>query len=361
MKIVIRVDASISIGYGHVMRCLTLADVLKTKNINCEFICREHPGNLIKHIINKGYKTHIIPMGLRKDNYHCFHDWLGASISEDAKHCEQILSSIQPEWLIVDHYALDKNWEKKLSNYYHKLMIIDDLADRDHECQILLDQTFGRSQDEYKPLVPRDCNILCGSNYAMLRPDFAELREYSLNRRKKFKLKRLLISMGGIDKNNSTSYILNSLQKLKLPSECEITIVLSSESPWLNNVHRLSKKIIWRTKVLVDEPEMAKLMAESDLAIGAAGTSSWERCCLGLPTILMILADNQREIAKVLIDRGAAILFDDLKNSNQNFSDNRLYKLINFELIGKKSASIVDGLGTKRVVECLIGDNKNAN
>ena len=361
MKIVLRVDASVKIGFGHVMRCLALADALKSRGVACEFICRKHPGNLIEFISKKGYKTHIIPMGFNKDINLSHSDWLGASQLEDIQICAKILLTIQPDWLIVDHYALDITWEYELSHCYRHLMVIDDLADRRHKCQILLDQTHGRSQADYDTLIANGCNLLYGSDYALLRPEFAVLREYSLQRRKNFNLKRLLIALGGVDKDNITSKILRSIRNFPLPSDCEILIVLGSAAPWIDDVRELARSMPWRSTVCVDVPDMAKLMADSDLAIGAAGTSAWERCCLGLPTFLVILADNQRDIARGLVDAGAAILFDDIDTSTANASLDKFIASTNVKLLGKIASSISDGLGTMRVVDFLIRGVKNAN
>src|SRR5690606_9706020 len=116
-------------------------------------------------------------------------------------------AELHPDWLIVDHYALDARWETALRPHYRKLMAVDDLADRRHQCDLLLDQTFGRTVEDYRPWVPATCTVLCGSNFALLRPEFADLRAYSLRRRAKPQLKHLLISMGGVDKDNSTAQV----------------------------------------------------------------------------------------------------------------------------------------------------------
>ena len=361
MKIVMRVDASVKIGFGHVMRCLALAEALKSRGAVCEFICREHPGNLIEHISKKGYKTHIIPMGSNKDIDLRYSDWLGASQLEDVQICKDILLAIQPDWLIVDHYALDTAWESELSHCYRHLMVIDDLADRRHKCRILLDQTLGRSRTDYEPWISNDCTLLSGPEYALLRSEFAALREYSLQRRKNFNLKHLLISLGGVDKDNITSKILRSIRNFPFPSDCKILIVLGSSAPWIDDVRELALDMPWCSTVYVDVPFMAKLMADSDLAIGAAGTSAWERCCLGLPTFLVILADNQRNIARRLVDAGAAILFDDINIGVANNYYDKFISSTNVKVMGNIASSISDGLGTMRVVDSLIRVMKNEN
>ena len=187
MQVVIRTDASLQIGTGHVMRCLTLANALNEKGVTVEFICRDLPGNLIVYIESKGFSVHSLhglttskPGVSRSHNNLSHSHWLGVSQEQDVKECESVLNIINPDWLIVDHYAIDCWWQNELKGHYKKLMVIDDLADRRHECDLLLDQTFGRKEEDYKSLVNKDCHLLLGSKYALLRPEFTQWREYSL-------------------------------------------------------------------------------------------------------------------------------------------------------------------------------------
>lgn len=232
--------------------------------------------------------------------------WLGATQEQDAETCAMILAELQPDWLIVDHYALDARWEAVLKPHYRRLMVIDDLADRPHQCDLLLDQTFGRNSEDYKPWVPADSTLLCGSQCALLRPEFSALRPYSLQRRENPKLEHLLITMGGVDKDNVTGQVLQALGDSPLPTGCRITVVMGATAPWLDEVQQLAQKMPWHTQVRIGVSDMAQLMADSDLAIGAAGATSWERCCLGLPTIMLVVADNQM-YAATLLDQAQAV------------------------------------------------------
>ncbi len=305
MNVTFRSDASIQIGTGHVMRCLTLADALALKGVQCTFICREHDGNLIEHIRRKGHGVYVLPLGYGADTDLVHGAWLGATQAQDIQACLPVLAELQPEWLVVDHYALDARWEFEASKICTKLIVIDDLADRAHVCNLLLDQTFRRDAKDYQALVPEACTLLCGSNYALLRPEFPALRLYSLQRRKHPQLKNLLISMGGVDKDNVTTQVLSALRGCHLPDDCAITVIMGATSPWLADVQQQAQIMPWPTTVRVGVSNMAKLMADSDLAIGAAGATSWERCCLGLPSILVVLAANQTLIAERLSNAGA--------------------------------------------------------
>ena len=207
MRIVFRVDASNRIGTGHVMRCLTLANELKLNDVDVEFVTRETEENLSDFISSKGYKVHILkPNGTTNEEY-CFHSaWLESSWQNDV---EETISVTQgADWLIVDHYAIDERWEKKIRPHVKKIMLIDDLADRKHDCDLLLDQNYYQDmQTRYDGLC--SAQKLLGPNYALLRPEFKELRKAIKPRSE---IRRILISFGGVDADD---YTLKSLEQLK--------------------------------------------------------------------------------------------------------------------------------------------------
>jgi len=362
MKILIRTDASLQIGTGHVMRCLTLADALTEKGVEVRFICRNHIGNLIEYIQSKGYFVYQLDIPKKtgydeaiefsQDSQLSHANWLGCTQEEDASTCESILKKIHPDWLVVDHYAIDRTWHNELKGLYTKLMVIDDLADRYHQCDLLLDQTYGRQQHEYKDLVPANCQLLLGSQFALLRPEFQQWREYSLSRREQPKLRKLLITMGGVDQDNVTSQVLATLKSCELPKELEITVIMGKTAPHLNDVKTLAESMPCKTQVKVSVNNMAEIMANSDLAIGAAGATTWERCCLGLPSILVVLADNQKDIANLISNAEAAIKF--ALDEIGLLCDTIVKAENDLDKISKKSASISDGRGVSRVIEAML-------
>lgn len=353
MHVVFRTDASIQIGTGHVMRCLTLADALAIKGAECTFICREHPGHLIEYICSKGYKVHSLPIvGSDADIDLAHSAWLGATQAQDAEACGPILAQLQPNWLVVDHYALDARWEVALVEHCEQVMVIDDLADRPHVCKILLDQTFGRAAVDYLPLVPDDCALLCGSNYALLRPEFAALRPYSLERRGQPRLKQLLVTMGGVDKDNITSQVLAALHNCPLPHDCGITVVMGATAPWLDEVRKQVQDMPRPTRVLVDVRDMGRLMADSDLAIGAAGSTSWELCCLGVPNLLVCTAANQRTVIAALDSVSATVKLDRVELSQPDsilFYSKFTGLTDNLKAYAAAAARVTDGSGAIRV------------
>ena len=357
LKVTFRTDASLQIGTGHVMRCLTLADAMREQGAQCTFVCRPHAGHLLDLVAQRGHKA--LALGEPQENFNGATDfahaaWLGTSWSDDAEQTMHALVRQTVDWLVVDHYALDARWEEALRPQAKRIMVIDDLADRPHACDFLLDQTLGRRHTDYAPLVPDGCKLLCGAQYALLRPEFAALREYSLKRRVQPVLKELLINMGGVDKDNVTGAVLRALQSRSLPEDCRLTVVMGQTAPWLKNVQDLACSMQRPTRVLVGVNNMAQLMADCDLAIGAAGATSWERCCLGLPSIMLVVAENQLEVAKGLEDAGAAMLCLSAQGLSKQLAvllDKLFTDSEQIALLSKAAAKVTNGTGAGEVLE----------
>jgi UDP-2,4-diacetamido-2,4,6-trideoxy-beta-L-altropyranose hydrolase len=311
-RIAFRADASTEIGTGHVMRCLTLADALAERGVECHFLSRDLPGNLCEKIAARGHHLHRLAApfgGAVADPEGPTHaGWLGLGWRDDAADCAPILATVAPDWLVMDHYALDARWQRVVLPAGCRLLVIDDLADRPHIPAVLLDQNLGREAADYEHLVPAGCTRLIGPRFALLRPEFAALRAHSLARRREGELRRLLISMGGVDRDNATGAILDALAGIEHFRGVDVRVILGGAAPWLVEVQKLAATMPFPCDVLVDRADMAELLAETDLAIGAAGSSTWERCCLGVPTLIMVLADNQAAIAKALEQEGLGVL-----------------------------------------------------
>jgi UDP-2,4-diacetamido-2,4,6-trideoxy-beta-L-altropyranose hydrolase/UDP-4-amino-4,6-dideoxy-N-acetyl-beta-L-altrosamine N-acetyltransferase len=355
MNIGFRTDASLTIGNGHVMRCLTLADALKERGSQCHFFCRTHPGHLGAMIVARGHRLTLLPQasGAGQTAGAIRHaSWLGCHWREDARQTVVALDGLRLDWLIVDHYALDAAWETELCPHFKRLMVIDDLADRSHAADLLLDQNLGRSGNDYDGLVPQGCRRLMGPHYALLRPQFAALRESSLTRRVNPSLRRIMIGMGGVDAENMTGKALAALRTAALPEDCQLTVVMGRHAPWLESVRDEAGRSRWPCEVRVDADDIAQIMARSDLAIGAAGTTVWERCCLGLPAMLFVLAGNQRESAGHVAKAGAALLLTDPDELPSLFATHFDRDVL--VRMSDAAASICDGGGCERVVDVLL-------
>lgn len=361
MRVAFRADASVQIGTGHVMRCLTLADELTRQGHECRFVCREHEGHLGELITSKGYGLTLLPScsdneldtkDSRSDNYA---RWLGVPWQEDARQTLDALTPWQPDWLVVDHYALDAEWERALANVVGSIMVIDDLANRCHECALLLDQNLGRVESDYDGLLPEDCQRLTGPGYALLRPEFANLREQSLKRRQQPELKRILISLGGVDRTNVTGQVLDALSESALPVTTELDIIMGAAAPYLDEVRQQAARLPFKATVSVGVTDMAERMCLADLSIGAAGGTSWERGCLGLPAILVVLAENQVAGATALEASGAAVKIDDADQLGATLPSvlMALFEPGRLERMSDAAAGITDGDGLFRVLQAV--------
>ena len=306
MKITFRTDASLEIGTGHVMRCLTLARALQGAGAACSFITRALPGNLADRIADEGFDVTLLPgpQGMIPQGPPTHAHWAGVNWAEDAAETRAALRKA-PDWLVMDHYAFDARWQKAACPEDTRLMVIDDLSDRPHVCDLLLDQNLGHEAHDYDGLVPEACTRLIGPQYALLRPEFGEARAGALAAREGRGLKRLMISMGGVDAADATSVLLNALRDASLPEGMKISVIMGGQAPALEKVRTLARDMPCRTEVVVDVSDMAVRMADADLAIGAGGSTTWERCALGLPSIIVETADNQAGIAAALARAGA--------------------------------------------------------
>jgi len=354
VQVLIRVDAAIEIGSGHVMRCLTLADELHSEGVEVHFICRDFPGQMADLIRRRGHAVTLLPapdVGYepRVDDPMHAH-WLGLSWERDAEDVERLLEGNRADWLIVDHYAIDRRWHKRLRSLSDRIMVIDDLADRKLDCDLLLDQTYGRSEDAYRPLTPNCCELLVGARYALLRPEFARLRPDALDKRDRFgAINCIMVSMGSMDPDNVTAQVLEVLALVDWPAKPLVNVVLGGSAPHLQAVKEQSDANNLQINILTDVADMADLMLEADLAIGAGGTTSWERCCMGLPALVAGVAQNQREVLRQLGKDGAMIDLGCCSNLSiagtvevigRLLSDNHL-----LHEMSNKAFTICDGLG----------------
>lgn len=354
MKLLVRADASTEKGSGHVMRCLALAEGLRPYATDVHFVCRKLPGDLCRLIERKGFRCTLLPVEPAVEAEFPV-DEAGADPPLDqAIDARQTASKTDTvDWLIVDHYEIDHRWEQAMRSICSRLLVIDDLANRSHDCDILLDQTYGRQADQYGSLVGKNCNILAGTEYALLRPEFAAKRAAALARRSQVDgIGSVLISMGGSDPSNKSLDALRVIAGTAGSEALDVTVITGPQYAGNNASLRLMGDCFERLDLKHDVPNMAELMAASDLAIGAAGTTSWERCCLGLPALVYVCADNQREAARKLEAAGAIRCWRSDAELKAQFegitNDASLY-----QSAVAASSGICDGLGVERVTAAM--------
>jgi len=303
-----RCDGSLQIGTGHVMRCICLATALEKKGYECIFVTNPEAYEIID-------KLKVFPRFNPEDFY---------------------IKKPQCDLLVIDNYSLDINYEKNFKNSAKKILVIDDLADREHFCDILIDQNLGTRIEDYKNLVNENCKILVGSEYCILREEFSKLRSQAEEKRKQTKqIKKILINFGGNDLDN---YCLKALGMVEQSNFCgEIDVVLGFNPLHLLSISDFAKKS--KNKINIHyNANMAQMILEADLAIAAGGTSTWERLCLLLPTYLIKIADNQEKIFATL---GKNISFGEFFE----FVNNNYQKEVN------DIKNIIDGNGVNRLVD----------
>jgi UDP-2,4-diacetamido-2,4,6-trideoxy-beta-L-altropyranose hydrolase len=351
MQVAIRVDASAEIGSGHLMRCLTLANTLSARGAAVRFICRDLPVNWQALIRASGHQlAPLTGAPAREDDGLAHSHWLRATQAQDAAESAAVLSDAHWDWLVVDHYALDARWETALRSVARQLLVIDDLADRSHDCDLLLDQNLYSDMDaRYAGKVPASCRVLLGPRYALLRPEFLEMRG---RRSRSGAVGRVLISFGGVDARNFTAAAIEAVAALR-GTELQADVVIGAQHPHRGEVEAACAAQGFACHVQTER--MAELMLAADLAIGAGGGAAWERCCLGLPALVLCAADNQRrQIMDAAINglwyapdfTGGEPLAAAIERHVRSLLDNSLLRAA----ISHRGMEVVDGRGTLRVV-----------
>lgn len=352
-NIAFRVDASSQIGTGHFMRCLTLADALKQRGAQIRFVSRHLPEHLRGIMAAKGHAFVLLESTQNEaalDELSHAH-WLGVSQAQDAMDTIQALSNGIWDWLIVDHYALDFRWESMLRQSAKKILVIDDIADRQHDCDMLLDQNlYADMETRYTGKVPKPCQMLLGPHFALLRDEFRKLHEQVKPRTGP--VKRVLIFFGGVDADNFTGRVIEALSGIDL-SDLHVDVVIGAQHPRREQIKAACTQHGFICHIQTDK--MAELMAAADMSIGAGGSASWERCCLGLPALLVALADNQINIAMALDLFGACIYVGTAKATSTPILRSTIRSLLNAQAqlkeLSKKAYALVDGLGVDRVCQ----------
>ncbi|MDO9162365.1 MAG: UDP-2,4-diacetamido-2,4,6-trideoxy-beta-L-altropyranose hydrolase [Methylococcaceae bacterium] len=335
------------------MRCLTLAEVMRERGVQLSFICREHSGNLIALLRQKSMPFMALPdidindPSISDEYAQC----LGVTQAEDAAQTIEIINGEQPDWLVVDHYALDVQWEQQVRPHINNLMVIDDLANRHHDCNLLLDQNYSPDGEQrYTDLVPTSCSTLLGPRYALLRQEFRLIREHLELR--SYQLKRILVFFTAGDDQGET---LKAMRGIELFGKAEhVDVVVGQSNPGNAEISQKCIELNWGYHCQVDY--MSSLIAQADIVIGAGGASNWERCALGVPSFVAILAANQAPIAQAL-DRAGIVInlgwYTDLQAADYEDALNNL-KYTHLARMSERALKLVDAKGAERVVEKLL-------
>lgn len=342
MKVVIRVDSSAELGMGHLIRCLTLAKEIGQHGADVEFICQDLPGEQSKLLEEQGQSVRRFRRVITAE--------------EDARATLSVMSGPPADWVIVDHYRLDASWEKMFRQGQTRVMVIDDLADRPHDCDLLLDQNYNPDEPaRYSQLVPEDCTLLLGPTFALVGQAYESNRgrrpDYSRN---------VVIAFGGSDPPVET---LTAIEAMRVLSSFQVDVVVGAA-----NRHReeIKKKCCTFSgfHFHMQVPNLAELLGKADLAIGAGGSSTWERCCLGVPSIIISIADNQAQSAAKLGRDGYAIYLgkaSDVEIEAIVSAVREIHERPDLrDSLSRRSMQLVDGRGRYRVTERLLMSSHSA-
>lgn len=327
------------------MRCLALAQALQRRGADCHFFCADLEGHLALRVEQAGFSVVLLPRP--------FKGGADPVWEMDAQQTLAALAGEKPDWLVVDHYGLDARWENRLRSAASRIMVIDDLADREHACDLLLDHNvFAEAASRYDPLLPINSTRLLGPRYALLHEDYG--REHVRARIRTQPAQTILLSFGGSDQHNLTTRSLKAFLELHRP-HLRLEVTVNPQSPHFVEVSRVaaqSPQIRLHSRPL----SLAPLMLEADLGLGAAGGTAWERCCLGLPSLLVVTAPNQEAVAKELDRRNLAKLVGDQGTATVGRICHALEEILDSKDLEKMSSAClraVDGMGSERVADAL--------
>lgn len=355
MRIGFRVDASIGMGTGHLVRCRTLAQQLRRRGAEVQFICRAHPGALPELVARDGIPVTLLPPpSSRSDVGDDYADWLGVSQQQDATETIAAIGRQKLDWLVVDHYGIDSEWENAVRSSANRIMAIDDLANRQHTSDILLDQNYSADGSaRYADLVSSECRLFLGPRYALLQSQYSACRFSAQHRQEE--VRRVLVYFGGSDIADFTAMALNALDSEEF-RHLDVDVVVGANYAFFDQTRRL---IARRPNVRLHgpRPHLADLMATADIAIGAGGATTWERMCLGVPSIVISLAENQERSCEALATDGLI----EYLGSAESVTDTSLAESLRRmcgnpegrEKQSERSRLLVDGLGTMRMAEAL--------
>ena len=348
MRILIRADASPTIGSGHIARCLTLARVLRKQGSHVAFACRQLPGHRLDALSAEGFETFALPEFYPdEDPQQAIESMLPWQADIDA--LDLLLEDhAEFDWIIVDHYGLDHHWQTAARRWAPRIAAVDDLATRRYSVDLLLNQNLSGLSDNYTPLLPEGCRTLLGPRYAMLREEFdcpaIEIKPEA---------RRVLVNFGGFDAAMQTHHAMLALADF---TELEVDFVAGVDNPaWAQMQALAQTRPNWRLHSFVSD--FHQRMIEADLFIGAGGGTSWERAALGLPTICIAVSNNQQVNGEVMAAAGAHVFM----GAREQVSVTQLRDAIGFvaanfylrQSLAERSRQMVDGRGALRVAAAL--------
>jgi len=339
----IRVDSGLDVGLGHVMRCFAIAEIIKKMNFNVYFISRKNKGNIIKKIEKSGYAVFSLNstlLGLSKSHW-----------KNDATKTIRIIKKFenQENFLLLDNYELGKMWETDLKSVVSKLIVIDDFLNRVHNCDLFINQNINTSKNLLDRKIPKNCKKLLGLEYVLLRKEFMDIKK--IVKKHSGEVNRIFISFGGSDKNNEVSKVLKAIKKIST-KKFFVDVIIGKSDKNTKKIKEMCLKIDNCT-YHYQPKNIAKIMNKADLGIGAGGMMIWERCILGLPSIVSIMAKNQEYSVNTASKFGCIrnlgkvgkLSSKDYFNAIKFFNSKKLTEMQN------NCIKLIDGKGAERVAK----------
>jgi UDP-2,4-diacetamido-2,4,6-trideoxy-beta-L-altropyranose hydrolase len=359
LKFSFRVDASYKIGSGHIIRCLNLAVALQELGHEVIFICRNLEGNMNSFLKAKGFKVFVLKKPINNDDDNDrtrTENWLEVPQKNDAIETYNHISEFKPDWMIIDHYAIDDEWIDHIRNNITNIAVIDDLFNRKISANLYINSGGQLLPLESEMINIIDCKYkLLGPKYTLLNESFRKARKFALfERKKRTKVENILVYMGGYDQSNSNLVALKSILKSKY-SKANINIV----SGFNKKQNKILKEFInfrENIKIHFQTKKMHRLISKADIAITSCGMITWEKACLGLPSLAITTAENQLQNAKFMNEIGAHKFIGNAKNISEDkilFELNSLGRK-DLEKMSNLAADIIDGEGVRRIINHLI-------
>ena len=350
MNIIFRTDSSCEIGHGHLMRCLALAKELKQKGSSIHFICRDNTGSAHQLVEEAGYLLHLLPGKNIAVKSSVHSDWLGRTQAEDAEACSKIIEDLRNRHVIVDHYGLDIEWESRIAS--DSMTVIDDLADRPHRCSRLVDQSLVHRKENYETLIKGDFCFWGGAN-VILRDEFRKTADWQDPHRGS-----LMICMGGADPRHITITIVKALLDGlgRTPEQQPVRKIDVVIGQAYDRIEELEKCLAGSNLDVVlhrGHPNISALMTQSDICILSCGTMILEACALGVPSIGVALAENQKNTANFLAAKKAILPFDIKENLALDIK-NALSKRSMLASLSEHARMMVDRYAAKNIARAIV-------
>ena len=353
MNIAIRVDASEKIGVGHLSRCQTLAERLVAKNCKVIFVCRDFGDTFLRRIRKSLFDVVVLPSPTTADtcaatsNPGSHGDWLATKWEEDAKQTSEALSNCENiDWLVVDHYGIDIRWQRVMRNLAKGIFVIDDLADRQMDCELFLDQSYcGTDRDRYTALLPTGCTRFIGPKNMLLGKEFGAAPKRTPHQ----PVKRILVSFGGTDPRGLSSEVIDRLHAF-LPPNVKVDLAVGGGNQQADELRKYGERK--NTSVHIDPANLANLIRSADLGIGCGGVTALERAAMLLPSLAIAAADNQQESLQHMERLGLARLITSPHEIETNV--NEMLRFGTFPV----PRLVIDG--TDRIVSTLLSCNSKA-